>query len=70
MSGSNRSSDDVLRDVCDGTIFEDNSVLRRDDRALQIIGYFDELTLTNPLMSRAKKYKIGTWYETEINISL
>ena len=28
--------------------------------ALQIIGYYDELTITNPLMStRAKKNKIG-----------
>ena len=25
----------------------------------QIIAYYDEFTVTNPLMSRAKKYKLG-----------
>ena len=60
MSGPHQSPDELLRDVCDGAIFHDNPILRNDEQALQIIGYYDELTLTNPLMSRAKKHKIGT----------
>lgn len=59
MYGSHQSSDEFLRDICDGTIKEENPILHGSDQALQIIGYFDELTVTNPLMSRAKKYKIG-----------
>ena len=59
LSGSHQSPDDILRDVCDGSIFAENAVLCDNDKALQIIGYFDEFTLTNPLMSRSKKYKIG-----------
>ena len=60
MSGSHRSPDDLLQDICDGTIFNDNPMLHDDERALQIIGYYDEFTLTNPLMSRAKQHKIGS----------
>lgn len=56
ISGSHRSPDDLMRDVCDGTIFETNPILHNNDCALQIIGYYHELTLTNPLMSRAKQY--------------
>lgn len=41
MSGSHKSPGDLLRDVCDGTIFEDNTMLRNNDRALQIIAYFN-----------------------------
>ena len=48
-----------MSDICDGTIFNTNSILCEDDQALQVIAYYDEFTLTNPLMSRAKKYKIG-----------
>lgn len=46
-------------DVCDGTIFYTNPILQCSDHVLQIIGYFDEVTLTQPLMSRSKKYRIG-----------
>ena len=49
------------RYIIDGNVFEENSILQQNDQALQIIGYYDELTLTNPLMSRAKKYKMGNF---------
>lgn len=51
---------ELLADVCDGTIFTSNCILRDDEQALQIIiGYYDEFCIVNPLMSRVKKYKIG-----------
>lgn len=59
-AGSHQSPGDFLRDICDGTIFDSNPILHDDDNALQIVAYYDELTLTQPLMSRAKKHKIGT----------
>lgn len=59
MSGQHQSPGEVLLDICDGTIFSSNSLLNSNETALQIIGYYDEFTVTNPLMSRAKKYKIG-----------
>lgn len=42
-------------DISDGTVWGDENP---DDHVLQIIGYY-ELTLSNPLMSKSKKYKIG-----------
>lgn len=59
MSGVHCSDGKIMRDVCDGSIFTTNSILCENERALQIIAYYDEFTLTNPLGSRAKKYKIG-----------
>ena len=66
LSGSHKNLGDFLSDICDGSICDTNSILRDNDVALQIIGYYDELTITNPLMStRAKKNKIGIHeYET------
>jgi hypothetical protein len=52
--GPHQSPGELLCDICDGTICS-----TIDDRALQIIAYYHEFTLANPLMSRAKKYKIG-----------
>ena len=59
MEGLHQCPGNMLFDICDGSICTNNSVLRNNQCALQIIGYYDELILTNPLMSRAKKYKIG-----------
>jgi hypothetical protein len=49
----------LLMDICDGSIYQTNPILQHNDQALQIIAYYDEFTVTNPLMSRAKKYKLG-----------
>lgn len=69
--GSHKSPDDILHDVCDGTIFQDNPVLQNHEQALQIIGYFDEFTLINPL-SGLKKHKIGTliFFTTITNLNI
>ena len=58
-SGLHTSPGELLMDICDGSIVDSNKVLCDDNKALQIIAYYDEFTLTNPLMSRAKKNKIG-----------
>ena len=51
----------------DGTIMVENSILQGNAQALQIVGYFDEMILTNPLMSRAKKYKIGIAFHISVH---
>ena len=52
-------------DICDGDLFASHPVFQRNEKALQIIGYYDELTLTNPIGSRAKKHKIGNLVTAE-----
>ncbi len=50
----------MLHDICDGILFKQNCLLQNSDKALQIIAYFDELVLTNPIGSR--RHKIGKKY--------
>ena len=56
MSGAHQSPDKLMYDICDGTMLENQQT-----DVLQIIAYYDEVSMTNPLMSRSKKYKIGTY---------
>ena len=44
-----------MMDVYDGCLFANHPVFQRNEKALQIIGYYDEVTLINPIGSRAKK---------------
>lgn len=53
------SSDGILRDYCDGQIFKEHPVFQRDQNALQIVVYYDEIELCNPLGSSNKKHKVG-----------
>ena len=49
----------LMFDICDGTICETCHILNQDDKALQIIAYYDDFTAENPLSSRARKNKFG-----------
>ena len=48
-----------MSDVCDGDYYRSHSIFKQSDKTLQIFAYYDELVLTNSLMSRRNKYKIG-----------
>ena len=48
-----------LEDFCDGELFVNHPVFSTDPYALQIIGYFDELEVCNPLGTHTKKHKLG-----------
>ena len=53
-------NDDCLEDFCDGDLFQcRHELFSSDPHALQIIGYFDELEITNPLGAYVKKHKVG-----------
>ena len=52
-------ADGTIRDFCDGTEFQKSSLFSSDDTAFQLILYYDELELCNPLGSHKKKHKIG-----------
>ena len=62
MSGIHRGPPDLLFDLGDGDILKSHPIFNIiNENALQIIGYYDEVTITNPLMSRANSYKIGKY---------
>ena len=49
----------VMNDFCNGEVCQMHPLFSADPVALQIILYYDELELCNPLGSRRKKHKIG-----------
>ena len=53
------SSNDVLGDFCDGSLFQTHPIFSSDPYALQIIPYYDELEVVNPIGSYVKRHKLG-----------
>lgn len=54
-----QESDEYLGDFCDGTIFKNHALFSVDASALQVIGFYDELEIVNPIGSYTKKHKLG-----------
>ena len=52
-------SDDLISDYCDGDAYKSHPLFSTDPHALQILLYYDDLEITNPLGSHTKVHKIG-----------
>ncbi len=48
-----------LYDYCDGQMYKDHSIFATDRSALQLIIYFDEVEVVNPLGSYRGHHKLG-----------
>ena len=55
-----------LGDYCDSDHYCRHQLFSEDPTALQLILYYDELELCNPLGSRRKKHKIGLFVHSDI----
>lgn len=64
--GHKDTSPDFLGDYCDGLQFNAHSLYASEPTALQLILYYDELELCNPLGSRRKKHKVGVLWPCSI----
>ena len=51
--------DGLLGDFCDTDYFRSHPLFGVDPFALQLLLYFDELEVCNPLGTRANKHKLG-----------
>ena len=51
--------DELLADYCDGTACKSRPLFSDDCQALQIMAYYDDVEVCNPLGSGAKKHKQG-----------
>ncbi len=58
----------LIEDFCDGSAYKNHPIFSKDPYALQIIAYFDELEVCNPLGSHVKKHKVGVVFFTLGNI--
>lgn len=52
----------LLEDFCDRDLFRVHPLFSCDPYALQVIAYFDELEVCNPLGSHIKKHKLGLFF--------
>ena len=50
---------DDLEDYCDGSIFISHSLFTTEENSLQIIAYYDEFEVVNPIGTYVKKHKLG-----------
>lgn len=53
------STDCFMRDFCDGEFFKQHPIFSNHQNALQIILYYDDIEVANPLGSRAGNHKLG-----------
>lgn len=51
--------DGLLGDFCDGSVYKNHALFTADIQTLEIIAYYDDAEVCNPLGSRAKKHKLG-----------
>ena len=58
MRGDSRT-DNLLSDYCDGTVYHGHPLFSSKPRSLQLMLYYDDLEVCNPLGSKAKIHKLG-----------
>lgn len=49
----------LIEDFCDGSVFSNHPLFSQDSSTLQIVAYYDELEICNPLGSHTKQHKLG-----------
>jgi len=60
----------VMSDVCDGYIWQESDLFKRNPSALQIFLNTDDIEIVNPIGTHVKKHKLTMFYYTVGNIPL
>ena len=60
VQNGHSSSNNILQDFCDGSSFSSNILYATKLDAIQIMLYYDELEVCNPLSSKTNIHKLGT----------
>ena len=61
-------TNDLIEDFCDGMVFKQHPLFSKDPHALQVVAYYDEVELCNPLGSHVKQHKLGIVFYSLGNI--
>ena len=61
-------TDGNMEDICDGNHFREHPLFSTDPSTLQLIIFYDELELCNPLGTHVKKHKLAIVLYTLGNI--
>ena len=62
VTHDHRSTDDIMRDYCDGAQFKKKTLFNEDANALQIHCFYDDFETVNPIGSKTKIHKLGAFY--------
>ena len=54
-----KSTDGILRDYCDGTRYSEHPLLNLDTSFFQVMFYYDDLEVCNPIGSKRIIHKLG-----------
>ena len=68
ISATHHADGRLLNDFCDGQEFREHPLFTSDLSALQIIAYYDDIKVCNPLGSSSKKHKLGIFLFTIGNL--
>ena len=68
INSSPLESDGLIRDFRDGSIIQNNNAFTENHQQLQIIAYFDDVEVCNPLGSYTKKHKLSCLFFSLGNI--
>ena len=60
-------TDEIMEDYCDSPKAKQHPLFGKLRNALQIILYYDEVELCNPLGAFRKKHKLGKFHDNIIN---
>ena len=69
MSMPTEGQVNILSDICDGKIFKNNEIFQTFPN-IQILLYFDEFVVSNPLRGNQAKHKLAAFYYTLANIPI
>lgn len=58
----NSSNGTTLEDFCDGSFVKNHALFQANPHALQIIIYYDDIEVGNPLGSKSGNHKLGKYY--------
>lgn len=53
------NNSNYLYDYCDGQVYKDHPLFKMDRDALQLVIYYDDVEVSNPLGSYRGKHKLG-----------
>ena len=60
--------DDIMEDYCDGSQFKQHPLFPNELHLLQVMLYFDEVEVCNPLGSSAKIHKLGVFRSVYVHV--
>lgn len=67
VQSCHKRSDGLMGDFCDGKLYRDHALFTSNPKALQVMLYYDDVEICNPLGSKSKIHKLGNYVANGYN---